>query len=110
MPTTEVRPENTFTICYEVWVHLADNEWGLEIMDRLAREYIDKHVSQVKAGETICVTIHEHGGWWLSYTMIGGKMITVGSANDRAIYKDSVREWRERSYYSHRQLLESIRR
>jgi hypothetical protein len=36
------------------------------------------------------VTVHEHGGWWMSYNRDG---VVVGTANDRAVLPAATHEW-----------------
>ena len=69
---------------HRLWVHMADDEWSSQEdgrkMDNLAREYAAQY-----AERPMTVTIHEHGGWWLSF-LFDGKHdgMIVGTANDMA--------------------------
>ena len=73
---------------YRTYVHLAANEWGNELMRRIADQY---------AGQTdkrpLIVSAHEHGGWHLSY-LYGAPGIAdgtvCGTANDAASLPQAV--------------------
>jgi hypothetical protein len=69
-------------VVYEVAVHLGDNEWGSDLMMRVAAGVMG---SPAYAGkEPLVVTVHEHAGWWLQFAMVDGHLTIVGTANDRA--------------------------
>ena len=56
-----------------VMVFLADDEWGNQKMDEIAREYLDRYPLAE------CVQVNEHAGWYLTYQR---DMKIVGTAND----------------------------
>ncbi len=64
--------------------HLAPDEWGSDLMKRIADERFAKDASIDK------VRVHEHGGWYLSWNRAG---VCVGTANDMAILCPEAREW-----------------
>lgn len=73
---------------YRAYIHLGANEWGNELMRQIADEY---------AGQTdkrpLIVSVHEHGGWHLSY-LYGAPGIDdgtiCGTANDAANLPQAV--------------------
>ena len=68
-----------------IWIeHLADNEWGNELMRKVAMERFEKDPS------LDIVEVNEHAGWSLSYTKTG---MIVGSANDMAEYPPETKKW-----------------
>ena len=62
-------------------IHLADNEWGCETMEQVARDWFADH--------SLCqfVEVHEHGGWWLTYRR---DLSICGTANDCAVLYGSL--------------------
>ena len=73
----------------EQLVHLADNEWGNELMLKVATELLDQH----RDDPYYFVTVYEHAGWFLSYARIDGEIRIVSTANDAAVFPDVVRNW-----------------
>lgn len=74
-------------------VQMADDEWSSQeiggIMDRIAKEILTgKNPPNI-------VTVQEHGGWFLQYAMIDGKIEIVGTANGSAFFTDRIKEYRE---------------
>jgi hypothetical protein len=66
---------------HRLWVHMADHEWGNRKMDSLALEYAARHANK----RPLIITVHEHGGWWLSYLFDDQHHgLIVGTANDMA--------------------------
>lgn len=47
--------------------------------------------------EAHLVEVHEHGGWWLLYTLspAKGTLVVIGSANGEAVYQGEALELRE---------------
>lgn len=68
-----------------IWMeHCSDSEWGNEVMRQIAAE-------RFAADDTIdIVEVHEHAGWYLSFTRDG---MTVGTANDGAKFPQNVLDW-----------------
>lgn len=64
--------------------HLADDEWGNDTMDKVAREVFSEHTS------IDAVRVYEHGGWQLTYNRAG---VIVGTANDLARMSDAAKAW-----------------
>lgn len=62
-----------------VWVHLADHEWGNELMEKVAMETFDAYPHL----DPIVVEVYEHGGWYLTWARHDGRVFTVGTANDQ---------------------------
>ena len=75
-------------MAYRAYVHLASNEWGNEFMRQVADEYAEQH-----AERPLIVSVHEHGGWHLSY-LYGAPGIAngtiCGTANDTASLPQAV--------------------
>ena len=73
---------------YQVYIHLASDEWGNDIMRRIADEYARHH-----AERPLIVAVHEHAGWRLSY-LYGAPGIAdgaiCGTANDSAVLPQAV--------------------
>ena len=77
-------------------VYLGDREWGNELMSKVARETLESHPDK----PWLMVTVHEHGGWWLSYAYKAHqreagrlKVIIVATANDTAVPNQDCVEW-----------------
>lgn len=77
-----------------IYVHLADNEWGNELMGKIALETFTAHPDK----ENLFVEVNEHGGWFLIYFKDGDEVTTVGSANDMAVYGGWKNEIRKTLY------------
>lgn len=58
-------------------------------MDQLASEVFKEY-----PGASV-VHVQEHGGWWLEFAVINGRMRVIGTANDRARFPEEVAELRE---------------
>lgn len=94
-----------FSKVRSVRIFLADDEWS-DVMSRVAQNFIEKNY-----GETpLVVTVHEHGGWFLSYAMVDGNLEIVSSANGKAIYSDKVQAFRNAIYDSEWEPYTEIRR
>ena len=61
-------------------VHMSDSEWSSQANGRL----MDRIAEAVLLGENPpdIVEVHEHGGWFLQYAMLGQELTIVGSANE----------------------------
>jgi hypothetical protein len=57
--------------------HCAGNEWGNDVMERIAMERFESDPS------IDVVNVIEHAGWSLSWTR---DMLIVGTANDMAVF------------------------
>ena len=96
----------TTTTVHRLFVHLADTEWGGEIMRRAAEQAAAHHHQR-----PLIVHVNEHAGWFLSY-LFGANNIPdgtiCGSANDHAELGPDVREF----FRTHRDVthIGSIRR
>ena len=79
---------------YLLYVHLADNEWGNDVMHRVATELLRSKQYQ----KPLVVEVHEHGGWWLQYTLAkNGEVMVVGTANDGALFQGEAMEFRKKA-------------
>jgi hypothetical protein len=58
-------------------VHLADDEWDSETMQRVAKEWFERHP------DCNFVQVYEHAGWFLTFSRNGR---CVGSANGGAVF------------------------
>ena len=74
---------------YRLVIQLADNEWGNQLMDRVASEALVEHRDK----PNLVVVVQEHAGWFLSYTH--GREI-VDTANDTAVLSHPAREFWEK--------------
>ena len=76
---------------YRVYIYLAANEWGNEIMRRIADDYAAQSDNR-----PLVVSVHEHGGWHLSY-LYGAPDIEdgtiCGTANDAATLSQAVQDF-----------------
>jgi hypothetical protein len=76
---------------YRVYIYLAANEWGNEIMARIANEYAAQCDKRPLVAE-----VHEHAGWFLAY-LYGAPGIddgtVCGTANDAASLAPAVMEF-----------------
>jgi len=68
-------------------IHMADDEWGNELMYKLAEDAIRAHPEC----ECLVVKVYEHAGWFLQFAMLNGELKVVGTANDGAVFSDEVR-------------------
>ena len=75
------------------YIYLAHDEWGGEVMDRVAAERFAEYEFDK---ELLLLEVHEHAGWFLAYAWIDGKPRCVSSANDAARFSDAVKEWWKR--------------
>jgi hypothetical protein len=71
-------------------IQLADNEWGNELMGAVAASAF---VDNQEIADRLVVEVREHGGWYLIYAVVGGRMRVVGTANDAARFDQDVREF-----------------
>jgi len=78
-----VKEQVTMTM-NRVYVHLGTGEYGNQLMEQVAREAFETYPTADK------VTVHEHGGWWLSYRR---DLRVVGTANDCAEVDLDIRDW-----------------
>ena len=90
---------------HHVTVFLGGNEWGNELMLKVAEDLFSLSTDK----ENLLVTVHEHAGWYLSYAMINENIRCVSSANDRAEFPEEVRRYWE-SNQGVKTTLEVIRR
>jgi len=70
-------------------IHMTDDEWGNELMLELATEAIQAFTGP---GELV-VEVHEHGGWFLTFARINGKIECVSSANDCAQFTQKITQF-----------------
>ena len=81
------RKGNTMT-AYRVYIYLAANEWGNELMRQIAADYAQSHDKR-----PLIVSVHEHAGWHLSF-LYGAPHIAngtvCGTANDMATLLQAV--------------------
>ena len=89
-----------------IHVHLADNEWGNELMGQVADELLAIH----KDVENLVVHVYEHAGWFLQFAMLDGEKIVVGTANDAAVMSDKCGCFRRRIAGCQWKYLPAIRR
>lgn len=79
-------------IVHRVFIHLASNEWGNDLMGLVADDYAAEHPDV----RPLVVSVHEHAGWHLSYLYgapgIGDGTI-CGTANDAAVLSSTVLEF-----------------
>lgn len=77
------------TVVHRACLDLADDEWGNELMGRVAREYADQH----REAWPLIVCVYEHAGWFLSY-LFGAPGVEdgaiCGTANDGASLSRAV--------------------
>jgi len=71
------------------YIRLSDDEWGNELMDQRAREFLASNPA------VDVVTVHEHAGWFLIYYRDGDDVLTIGSANDQAVYTGRKKQIRD---------------
>lgn len=102
MPIDESKPPFA-----DQWIHLADNEWGSDLMEEVARKAFAEFEG---AEKRLAVMVHEHAGWNLTFGRIDGRMACVSSANDTAVFGPKVKEWWREYNSSTRLNLKSIRR
>jgi hypothetical protein len=74
---------------YRVYIYLAANEWGNELMRKVAADYATEHADKWP----LIVSVHEHAGWHLSF-LYGAPHIAngtvCGTANDMATLSQAV--------------------
>lgn len=83
---------------HRVFIHLADDEWGNQAMERIARQYAEANPDKAN----LLMTVYEHGGWVLEWfaDLAAGIFMIVGTANDGAIFspeQEAVRTFLRRS-------------
>lgn len=88
---------------YHISIHLADNEWGHELMEKVAKEWLADHPEF----EPVEVEVWEHGGWFLTYNR---QMAVVDTANDMAEMSDECVKFYELTTGFDYKFLGSIRR
>ena len=70
------------------WVHLGENEWGNETMERVANEMADSRFADVRP---LLLTVYEHGGWFLQFFYDDRhRALCVGTANDCARFQSEA--------------------
>jgi len=79
---------------HKLLIHLADDEWGNELMARLAAEALAN--PSYAAFQPLVVSVYEHAGWWLEFTLLEGCTAVVASANDGAEFHGAAQAFRER--------------
>jgi hypothetical protein len=67
--------DHRFPACGYKIIYLADNEYGNELMDRIAAEFFEANPNEQ------FVLVYEHAGWYLGYRRDGTRWAT---ANDTA--------------------------
>ena len=72
-------------------VKLADNEWGSELMQQRARHELTAGVYAHLPN--LAVHVDEHAGWWLTWALVDGEMVCVGTANDMAVMDGKAKEF-----------------
>jgi hypothetical protein len=85
-----------FDKVYVLYVFLASNEWGNDTMHKVASEILND--PQYADKKPFIVMIHEHAGWYLGFTMIGGEVTSVYSANDAAVYHGAKKDFRDKAF------------
>lgn len=88
MTTKVTTPVATRVLCHHLRIRMGDNQWGNELMYELA----ERAFRRLDGIENLVVEVVEHAGWFLDFTMINGKIRTVGTANDMAYFPEFVRE------------------
>jgi hypothetical protein len=89
------------------WIHMASDEWGCNLMDAVADEAFGKYEGDKSK---LLVEVHEHGGWYLAYAWIDGRVRVVSSANDAACFPKEVSEFWRMYNKASRTMLPTIRR
>ncbi len=100
------------TILLHQFIFLADNEWGSELMEKVAKERLTQMKDEYP-GDICIVTVYEHAGWFLSYAFIDGysdNMRVVGTANDGARFDGPVDAFRQKYWPARHTSLPEIRR
>lgn len=93
---------------YRIDIHLADDEWGSELMAKLAREALLDPQNADK--QPLVVMVHEHAGWALGWAVLHGEPTICYSANDAAAWPWRALEFREEAYRAEWVRLTTIRR
>jgi hypothetical protein len=77
---------------YRAYVHMGSDEWGNELMTKVANAYAKEHADK----RPLIVSVYEHAGWFLSF-LYGAAGISdgriCGTANDDAVLPKSVLEF-----------------
>jgi hypothetical protein len=75
-----------------LWIHLAPDEWGSELMERVATNEFRAR----GCPSDLLIEVYEHAGWSLSYIWdeASERVIVVESANDSAVFQGKAAEWR----------------
>jgi hypothetical protein len=79
------------TTLHRLDIHLADKEFGNDIMWQIAEREFAKH----KDLPLLFIMVIEHGGWWLQYAKDG---TIVGTANDCAVLSEKARRYKADSH------------
>ncbi len=106
---------------YRIWIWMKSSEYsGHEnggIMERLAREALQRHADKIGRNSCVIVEVNEHAGWWLHYTVNpdtlnpADKLVIVGTANDAGQLSAEANRWGERCRgAANGGVLESVRR
>lgn len=95
-------------LVYCVTVFLASNEWGNDLMQKVAEEVFGD--PQYADKQPLVVLVNEHAGWFLNYALIDGVVTTIGSANDSAVYTGAKQQFREKIRGAKWEHLPTIRR
>jgi hypothetical protein len=96
-------------VVHRLWVFMASDEWGNELLHKLAAEYLAQHLDK----PNLVVSVHEHGGWYLDFTHAkpgSNGPILVGTANDTATPSPERRRFWERVNGLPEVYVDSIRR
>ncbi len=76
-------------IVYRAYIHLGNNEWGNELMQKVAEAYAAERAEK----RILVVEVLEHAGWFLSF-LYGAPGIrdgaVCGTANDLAVLPKSI--------------------
>lgn len=92
---------------YHITVKLAANEWGNELMRKIAQETFE----QFKDKSPLIVEIREHAGWFLVFALSNeNEIVTIGSANDAANFYGESKNLREKYFSMKHNYLPSIQR
>lgn len=95
-------------VLHAVEVHLAENEWGNELMRDVAlATFADPKYADI---DELIVTVYEHAGWWLSYARTRGGILVVSSANDSAVFHGPAWQWRREHKEHHWKYIDDVRR
>ena len=94
-------------VVYHAYIHMGRDEWGNELMRKVADAYADKHADN----RPLIVSVHEHADWHLSF-LYGAPGISNGSAEQRTAtpcWRGGVVEF-GKGIHDTEKVLETIRR